>query len=126
MAKNIAQIQDAIWLNIKKAQMCRGLVEHNYYILRLFKEAQNITQSEIADGTEMLGWHQIQLLEPQRHWGPISAVGADSEADYTGIYGSKASGNDLQKQVTISGCWQGESTSAMIAKFNGTQQQGQH
>lgn len=97
MAKNIAQIQDEIWLNVKKAQMSRGLVGHNYSILRLFRKAQNVTQTETADGMEMLRWHQIQLLEPQRHWGAVSAVGADNEADQTGIYGSRASGNDLQK-----------------------------
>lgn len=66
------------------------------------------------DGTRFSFWSH-------KDWGPVSTVGADSEANYTGIYGSKASGNDLQKQVTISGCWQGESTSAMIVKFNGTQ-----
>lgn len=43
MAKNIAQIQDEIWLNVKKAQMSRGLVGHNYSILRLFRKAQNVT-----------------------------------------------------------------------------------
>ena len=102
--------------------MCRGLVGHDYSILRLFKKAQNITQSEIADGTEILGWHQIQFLEPQRHWGAVSAVGVDSEADETGIYRSRTSGNDLQKQLTVSGdVGKGESTSATTVMVNGTQ-----
>lgn len=69
----------------------------------------------------MRGWHQIHLLEPKRLLGAVSAVGADNAANQTKIYGSRAFGQDLQKQVAVSGDGgRGESSSAITIMVYGT------
>ena len=61
-----------------------------------------------ADGMEMLGWHQIHFLGPKRHRGAVSAVSIYNEDDQIKIFGSRAFGHVLQKQVSVSGdVWQG-------------------